>query len=48
MTRMGPLPGPLDAVREFLAREGPQRWVADRGRELLYSHHPGGYLKRLS
>lgn len=37
-------PGPLAAVRSFL-KEHPG-WTADRSRELLYSQHVLGYLKR--
>ncbi|KAL4427670.1 hypothetical protein ABPG75_001759 [Micractinium tetrahymenae] len=52
LSRMTQTPAPLEAVREFLAKNdgsnGQQRWVADRERELLYSQHVMGYLKRLA
>lgn len=52
LSRMTQTPAPLEAVREFLAKntgkDGQQHWVADRDRELLYSQHVMGYLKRLA
>ncbi|KAG1671401.1 hypothetical protein FOA52_011898 [Chlamydomonas sp. UWO 241] len=38
--------GPYEAVKEFLA-EHPDLFVIDRTRELLYTHHAMGYLKRV-
>ncbi|GAX73538.1 hypothetical protein CEUSTIGMA_g989.t1 [Chlamydomonas eustigma] len=37
--------GPLEAVVRFLANH--PEFILDRGRELLYSHHSKGYLKRI-
>jgi cephalosporin hydroxylase len=39
-------PGPMEAVREFLAAD--DRFEIDRDQErLLFTMHPGGYLKRV-
>lgn len=39
-------PGPMEAVREFLATDA--RFQSDHTREkFLYTHHPDGYLRRL-
>eukprot|EP00955_Chlamydomonas_euryale_P057343 356731-Chlamydomonas_euryale.AAC.8 len=38
--------GPLEAVREFLNHH-PGEFEVDRARELLYTHHSMGYLKRI-
>jgi cephalosporin hydroxylase len=39
-------PGPMEAVREFLATD--DRFEVDRDQErLLFTMHPGGYLKRV-
>lgn len=39
-------PGPGEAVQEFLAAD--QRFEADRSRErMLFTMHPGGYLRRV-
>jgi cephalosporin hydroxylase len=38
--------GPYEAVKEFLD-EFPGMFVVDRSKELLYTHHAMGYLKRV-
>lgn len=38
--------GPLEAVKAFMAEQG-EAWEMDRERELLYTHHAMGYLRRL-
>jgi len=38
--------GPLEAIQAFL--EQNPNWVSDRSRELLFTHHASGYLRRNS
>ena len=39
-------PGPMEALAEFLPAN--RNFVPDKGRErLLFTMHPGGYLKRI-
>jgi cephalosporin hydroxylase len=38
-------PGPLASVQSFLAWHA--EFAVDRDRELLFTHHPYGYLQRL-
>eukprot|EP00887_Chlorella_sp_A99_P000455 scaffold17.g455.t1 len=45
LSRMSRAGGPLEAVRGFLGKHGDE-WEPDRGRELMYSQHVMGYLRR--
>lgn len=47
LSRLARRPGPLEAARAFL-QQHPDAWQADRGRELMYSQHCEGYLKRIA
>ena len=47
LSRLARRPGPLEAAREFLGNHSGV-WEADRSRELLYSQHCEGYLKRIA
>lgn len=47
MSRWTPRGGPLEAVEDFLKTEQGQNFASDRSRELLYSQHVKGYLKRI-
>jgi len=47
LSRLARQPGPLEAAREFVKRHAGA-WEADRGRELMYSQHCEGYLKRIA
>jgi hypothetical protein len=38
--------GPLEAVKMFLDKN--PNFVMDRSRELMYTHHVMGYVKRIS
>lgn len=41
--------GPLLAIRNFFAQNNnlSRAFAVNRARELMYSHHVGGYLKRV-
>jgi len=40
-------PGPLPAIKSFLARHPEFRWERERSERFLITHHPMGWLRRI-